>query len=486
MLSLLPNQLMSFNRSILLFLMILTFSRSNAQIDSAVHTLQQIPSRYFNQIDNKIDKYSKRITGKTEKTLTKLSRWENKVKILLLKVSPESANRLFAPGIPTFNYVLLKFKEGQTITENYKAGYDNYRDKLSTSLKYLTDQKEHLDSNIIRKAMTTSGKMNQLQDEVSESEAVDQFMKERKKQLINESIKYLGKSKYLQKINKEAFYYTETLRNYKEIFSDNKKVEETALNLLNKIPAFQKFVKNNSMLASLFRTPSDYGTPQSLAGLQTRASVNALIQDRIAAGGPNAREVFSQNLQAAQAELTKLKDKIIKAGGSSDTEIPDFKPNMQKTKTFLQRLEYGFNLQFSKNNSYLPGSTDMGLSIGYKLNDKSLVGIGASYKLGLGRIDKINLSSEGIGFRSFMDWKLKKEFYVSGGFEMNYTSAFKKILQLREATAWQQAGLLGFSKKINLKNKLMKGGKVQLLYDLLWRQHVPVNKQFNFRIGYQL
>ena len=35
------------------------------------------------QTGNKIDKYSKRITGKTKKSLAKLARWETKIKALL-------------------------------------------------------------------------------------------------------------------------------------------------------------------------------------------------------------------------------------------------------------------------------------------------------------------------------------------------------------------------------------------------------------------
>ena len=66
---------------------------------------------------------------------------------------------------------------------------------------------------------------------------------------MNEAVKYIGKSKYLTKIDKEAYYYIETLRNYKELFSDKKKVEVLALKVLNKIPAFKNFVKQNSHLS---------------------------------------------------------------------------------------------------------------------------------------------------------------------------------------------------------------------------------------------
>ncbi len=468
-----------------LLLIIIPFCYCQAQTDSILQQLQNIPKKYIGTVEKKVDKYSNCITYKTEKTLVKLSRWEKKIQSLLQKAHPETANKLFAPGQNTFTTVLLKYREGKTITEGYKARYDQYTDDLTTQLKYLEAKKELLDKKYLQPLADSKQKINELEADIQNTEAVQQFIKERKKQLQQEAMKYLAKNKYLQKINKESFYYTETLRNYKEIFNDKKKTEETAINLLNKIPAFKKFMRENSMLASLFRVPDNYGSAQSLAGLQTRASVNSMIQDRIAAGGPNARETFQQSMQQAQAELSKLKDKILKAGGgNSDAEMPDFKPNMQKTKTFLQRLEYGMNFQPEKNNNIMPGALNVGLSVGYKLNDKSLLGLGLNYKLGVGRIEKIRFSHEGIGVRSFMDWKLKKQFFVSGGYELNHLTSFKNIAALQNADAWQQSTLLGISKKIVMKSKFIKGGKLQLLYDFLYRHHVPVSQPVVFRVGY--
>ncbi len=477
---------MGFARHFILTLLIFTSQYCKAQADTAIQSIQQLPLKYINQIDSKIDKYSNRIVTKTEKTLTKLAKWENKIKALLQKASPQTAERLFGEGKPTFTILLQKFKQGQTITEGYKAKYDEYRDKLTTSIQYIEQQKQNLDTKIVQPVANATKRLNELDDEVKQQEAVEAFIKERKKQLISEAVKYMGSSKYLTKINKEGYYYIETIKNYKEIFSNKKKAEQTALTLLNKIPAFTKFVQQNSMLAQLFGSPTAAGTTASLAGLQTRASVNALIQNQIAAGGPNAQQVIQQNIQQAQSELSKLKDKVLKAGGSSsDMDIPDFKPNQQKTKTFLQRLEFGTNFQTTKGNSYLPTATDLGLSVGYKINDKSIIGIGASYKLGLGKdISHMQLSSEGAGLRSFVDYKLKKRFFITGGYEMNYRAVFKNIQQLQNFNTWQQSGLIGLSKKINAKGKLIKGTKLQLLYDALAYKHTPVSQPVVFRIGY--
>ena len=478
-----------------IFMLILFINTSlcvSAQLDSAIErleALQQIPVKYINNIDSKIDKYSSRITSKTEKTLAKLAKWEKKIEAILNKVNPEAAQRLFGNDQSTFGNILDKIKQGKTIAENYKAQYDQYRDKLTTSIKYLQQQKDNLNNKLVKPIEQANKKLTALEEEVRTTESVQQFIKERRKLLMEEAVKYIGNSRYLTKINKEAYYYVETLKNYKEIFSDPAKAEETALSLLNRIPAFQQFVQQNSLLSSLFRSPSASVDMSSYTGLQTRASVTALVQERIAQGGPNIRDYINQNFQDAEGQLSQLKDKVLKGGGSSsDAETPDFKPNMQKTRTFKQRLVYGSNLQFGKANSLLPGTADIGLSIGYKLNDKSIVGLGASYKLGMGTLSRIRLSTEGISLRSFIDWKLKKQFFISGGYEMNYLSRLSATTgvanQQTALNSWQSSGLLGLTKKLNVKTKFFKASSIQLLYDFLYRQHRPASQPVLFRVGY--
>ena len=479
---------MSLTRLFITSLVLACAQCCTAQADSIFQTLenlQKVPVRYLDAVENKVDKYSKRITGKTEKTLAKLSKWENKIKGILDQVSPETSEKLFGNNATTFTTLLKKLQEGKAIAEGYKTKYNEYRDKLTTSIRYLEDQKDKLNKNLIQPINTAKKKLDELEQDISNAEVVEAFIKERKKQLVNEAVKYIGKSQYLTKIDKESYYYIETLRNYKELFTDKKKAEELALKLLNKIPAFTKFMQNNSMLASLFGSPNTPASMASLQGLQTRTSVNTLIQKEIAAGGPNALEIMKQNFQDAQAEVGRLKDKVMQMGGSnSDANIPNFKPNNQKSKTFLQRLEFGSNFQFAKNNSFMPTTADIALSLGYKLNDKSVIGIGASYKMGFGSLQRISISHQGIGIRSFIDWKLKWQIFVTGGYEVNYNAQFKNLAALKQYNDWQQAGLVGLTKKINVKTRFFKGTSVQLLYDMLYRQHKPVSQPVLFRMGY--
>ena len=274
--------------------------------------------------------------------------------------------------------------------------------------------------------------------------------------------------------------------------NDPDKVERKAIGLLSQTKFFQDFLQKNSLLASLFRLPSndptDPGYQANLAGLQTRAQVNNIIQQQISAGGPNAMQQFQQNMQSAQSQIQQLKNKILQSGGSSSSdEMPDFKPNNQKTKSFLKRLEYGTSVQTQRANNYFPVTSDIGLSVGYKINDKSVVGLGASYSIGWGTGWKnISITQQGAGLRSYLDWQLKGSWWLSGGFEMNYKTLFNSIAQLREFNAWQQSGLIGLSKVVSVKSKLFKKTKVQALWDFLSYEQVPRTQPIVFRIGYSL
>jgi hypothetical protein len=498
-----------FTRLTILLLTLTTLAATSHAQDSLIHTITEVPVKFLKQTNDKIDKYTSRISSKTEKTLTKLSKWENKIRALLDRASPQTAQQLFGNGKLTFASMLQKIKEGKSLAENAKARYTEYNDKLITNIKFIETKKGELDNKYIKPLQNAKAKIQELEKDVTETETAEKLIKERKKELLTEAYKVLGKSKYFNKINKESFYYVETLKNYKEIFSEPGKAEKVAFEILNKIPAVKEFVQNNSMLASLFGSPNAGGGADlaSLAGLQTRASVNSLIQGRIAAGGPNAAALVSANMQQAQAELGKLKDKIMKAGGggsnnSSSGEEEDgfasFRKKDVKSKTFKQRLEFGSDFQFGRPNRIVASQANISVSAGYKLNDKSIIGVALAYKINYGSIDNFYLQHGGIGIRSFMDWKLKKQFFVSFGYELNYNQNFKNFSQV--VTGYKQqglggplqsSGLIGISKKIKFptsnigkKAGLVKGTKISLLYDFLYNSHVVASPSVVFRVGY--
>jgi len=110
-------------------------------------------------------------------------------------------------------------------------------------------------------------------------------------------------------------------------------------------------MKNNSELAGLFAVPGGGGDPgsqaaQSIPGLQTHAQIAQQVQGQVAASGQGGMDAIQSRLQSAQQQLDSYKSKLSQLGaGNTPADIPDFRPNDQKTKTLWHRLEYGANFQ---------------------------------------------------------------------------------------------------------------------------------------------
>ena len=69
-------------------------------------------------MEKKVDKYSIRITYKTEKTLTKLFKWQDKVHQLLEKINSEATQSLFGNNQLTFAIALDKYKKVEVMVHS--------------------------------------------------------------------------------------------------------------------------------------------------------------------------------------------------------------------------------------------------------------------------------------------------------------------------------------------------------------------------------
>jgi len=476
------------NRLWILLCLLLTYDAVTAQSlpqqkgDTSVIADTRLVDKYIKDVDSKADRLEQKLDRYTTKVLRKAQKQDVAIKRKLAKKDSVKAATVFGNTGEPYKQLEQKLQNTKAI-QQYIPAFDT----LSTSLKFL-QQNPQLAS-LTKKSgelKQTLSRVNALGGKLEQAEEIKKFLKERK-QYLKDQLQNLGFAKQLKKLNKQTYYYSEQLNEYKSLLKDHTKAERKVIELVSKTKMFQNFMRKNSLLASLFRMPgdpNDPANPVSLAGLQTRAQVSNLIQQQI---GTNGQAQFQQNMQDAQSQVQKLKDKMNRFGASSsDAEMPEgFKPNNQKTKSFLQRLELGANIQSQKANGFFPVTTDIGISLGYKLNDRSVLGIGASYKIGWGQdITHIKVTHQGVGIRSYADWKIKGSIWLSGGYEMNYRSEIRSIEQLKDYSAWQQSGLVGLSKKYRVSQKLK--GNIQLLWDFLSYQQIPKTQAIIFRIGYKL
>jgi len=444
--------------------------------------LADLPTHFLGRLQKKTTDLEDRLTRQTEKYLQKMAHREEKIRQRLYKLDSNAAKGAFAGTQSRYTDLAERLRtDTGSKSLSFSGEYLPYADSLQGVLKFLKDKPG---------AASSLRQLQALQAKMEDADQVKQFIRDRKEQIKQLLSQYTrlpaGVSKEYQGLNRDVYYYSQQVREYKGMLNDPDKLAKKALALLNQLPAFQAFMKQNSQLAGLFSLPGNYGSPASLTGLQTRDQVAALINQQVMAGGAGGQAALQANLQSAQSQLDGYKDKLSKlGGGSGDIDMPDFKPNEQKTKSFWKRLEYGTNFQTTRNNYAFPTVSDFGLSVGYKVTDRSTVGIGVSYKLGWGNgIRHIAFSSQGAGLRSFVDIKIKGSFSASGGLEYNYTTPFRSIQQLYHWDNWTRSGLLGISKTVAMKSRVFKKTKLQLLWDFLSYGQRPRTQPILFRINY--
>ena len=466
----------------------------------ATDGVKSLSDKSLHLLQKRYDKLNSSVQKQSQKMLSRMQKKEDKLARELRRKDSMKAANLFGESNGKYDELKAKLKLPLDSTKafplkEYLPGVDS----MQTAMNFLKSQNINLTTDKLQAITKASSKLQGLQDKLQTASDVETFIKERERHL-KEQLQNSGLAKQLKSINKEAFYYSQRLREYKEALKSPEKIEQKVLGAVRQSHLFQSFMQKHSYLAKLFPTPDNYGTSAALAGLQTRASVQQNLQQRFGissfdatssatsatTGGSN--NYLQQQMSAAQTQLSSLKDKMSKLGingGSSDMMMPDFKPNSQHTKSFLQRIEYGMNLQSEKSHSIVPTTSDVAFTAGYKINDKSTLGIGASYKMGWGNqgIKHIKMSSEGVGLRSYIDIKAKGSFWLSGGYEMNYMQFFQKYEQLNDLSAWQRSGLIGITKKYKVGKR---ENNIQLLWDFLSYQQIPRTPALKFRVGFEL
>jgi len=471
----------------------LTISRAQS-VDSLAGKAFSFPSRLFSRIQSGTARLNQQLTSQTENYLQKMAQREQRLQKRLSAVDPAAAQRLFAGSAQQYAALAQRIKtDTGGPGRSFSGVYLPYLDSLQGSMAFLRQNPQLLTNAGTDRLTALQGASGQLQTNEAKLMDADQaknFIRQRQ-QLIGQ---YISQHSDLQGLlgkpyadmNKQAYYYSQQLRAYKEMWSNPDRLQQQALALLNRLPAFQAFMKNNSLLGGLFNVPGSYGSPQAVSGLQTKSQVAQLVQGQVSAGGAAGASVLQTNLQSAESQLDGYKSRLSQLGaGNGDLDMPNFKPNDQKTKTFWRRLEYGVDFQTTRNNYYFPMVTDFGFSLGYKLGHNNVIGVGASYKLGWGNgIQHIAFTNEGVGLRSFLQIKIKGSFSATGGFEYNYTTPFTSYQQLKQLEYWTKSGLIGVTKTVSMKSRVFKKTSISLLWDFLSYQQVPQTQPLIFRIGY--
>lgn len=423
--------------------------------------------------------------------LGRMQRQEGALQQLVARKDSVKAQQLFGGAQQKYQQLVsgLPISGSVSLANAYRC-YLPGLDSLQTSLQFLSLKGVALPAGQLQQLSELSAQIERLQGSLAVAGQAETYIRQRE-QLLKDQLMQYGWGKKLTGLNKEVVYYQQQLAVYKDMVSQRQQLEGAIIQTAGRLPAFRSFWQRYSMLAQLFPMPENYGTDAALTGLQTNAAVRHAVQQSLGikssplSGPGEGPAVPEQYLQQAQQQISQLKDKALQAGvTNSDMTVPDFQPDAQKNRSFLQRIEYGLTMQNSPATNVLPAITDIGVVAGYRFSDKATAGVGLSYKLGLGsRIDHIVLSSQGLGLRSYAEYRASGSFWMVAGLEYNYLQAFSHLPDIRDLQAWQRSVLVGVSRKIPLGRA--RQASVQLLYDVLSRDN-PGSQPLKFRVGWSL
>jgi hypothetical protein len=460
------------------------YSQQPDSVGTAVAGLSRLSSRDMSAMDRKYAGMQADLEKQAQKVLLGMQRKEDALQKKLAAKDSGTAQRVFNGVDAQYRKVSAQLSAANANTVSGSARtYLSRVDSLESALRFITASGgSGLPAAKLQQLQALSGQLQQLEGKWAQAAEVQDFVRQRE-QVLQSKLGQLGSVASLGSINKEAWYYQQQLQQYKSELNDPEKVGELILGAVQKIPAFQAFWQKNSLLAQLFPLPAGYGTPMALDGLQSRAQLQGLFKG--SAGISANPDYANAQMGQAQSSLDKLKDKVTSLGGTSgsgDMTLPNFVPDGQHGKFLWRRLEYGFNIQNANQTTWIPMTSNLALTLGYKISDKAVVGVGSGFILGLGNgIQSIHFSSQGVSFRAYTDIRVKGGWWLSGGYERTYYQALTHLADLSAVSNWQPGLLTGLMRKWPVGKR---SASMQLLYNWLYAEQVPHAQALQFRIGY--
>ena len=437
--------------------------------------------------DHAVQMVSSGIFRQTTRYLEHLERLEKKMAAKLSKRSGQNVQSVFDKIDKNYDDYRKLISDSTFKLPVMRTTYLPQVDSIATVLKILGSRAILPNASFRSQVAEMDQHIQQLQSLFDRSTRLKELLIIRSGELTRK-LQAPGLTRHLNKFNQQVVFYQSQLAEYKRLLKEPDKMSAKLLNILRQQPVFTAFFKKYSALAALLPPDDPLMSAANITGsFQVRSAVQTGIKQTMGSV-VNVNQLLDQQASLIKSQLEALKNKVQKPGqGQSNEELRNYKPNSQRVKTFLQRLELGTNLQNSRSNQYFPSTSDFGLSVGYRLNDKSSLGIGASYKMGWGKdIHHIVISNEGVGLRSYVDILLKETWHLAGGFEYNYQVPFAGFASLPGVDYWQPGGLIGLSKVMSLQNKLFSKTNLQLLLDVFAAEHQPRTQLIKFRIGYSI
>ncbi len=266
-------------------------------------TTAPISDKLLQKLNNKYQAAETLFDKQTQKWLNNIKRQEKKLQKQLAKTDSAKAAQVFGDIDAQYqNYTQQLQQQGSSLKQ-----YIPKLDSAHTAAQFLQQQ---LPNNPHAQAL--SSQLQNIQSQVQNANWVKQQLKERK-DYLKQQLQNTPVAQQLKGMQQQVYYYQQQLNEYKDLLNNPDKLLQRVMQYVRSVPAFANFFNKHSLLGQLFKVPENYGSPQSLAGLQTTASISSMISNRLGVATPTGGGLpsqFTQPLQQASQQLQQLKQKL--------------------------------------------------------------------------------------------------------------------------------------------------------------------------------
>jgi hypothetical protein len=278
--------------------------------------------------------------------------------------------------------------------------------------------------------------------------------------------------KWAGMMEKERYYYSAQIGEYRKALRDPSVLDDKLMNALRRDPRFSDF------LAAL---PAK---PQDTEKMQPRQLVQQMMQSQAAAIDPDAKKLIADARRKGSDLLDGLSDKASGFGNIDNAaQVPAFTPNPYKTKSFWERIDVGFDLQFDRKTRLLPSSGVAGVQASFNFSQRWSAGLLVNYRFGTGEIRRIRFSHQGAGYGAFANYRVWKGLGVQAGFERNWRME-TEVNENRYPSGWMSSALAGLTWEYGVGKKVK--GTAGVFFDFLHRRHTPETNAILWRMGWKI
>ena len=408
------------------------------------------------QYNAMLNKFSRKCERRTKKAERRFNRYERK----LTKKNKETS----------------EISNNEPVTQNPKPENSLGKEPLLDSLRLVYGFAEHTgtSSQSTKKNELSSGQksLNRAQQQLNATQSAKSELLQRKEYWKAQANGDSKNGKWLSKMEKERYYYTAQINEYRKPLRDPSNMDDKLMSALRGDPRFADFA------ATL---PAK---PQNPAKMQPRQMVQEMMQTQATAIDADPTKLIQDAKTRGNEILGNLSAQSTSFGNIDNAaQMPKFTPNPYKTKSFWQRVDVGFNLQFDNRTRFMPSTGVAGAQAAFNFNPKFSVGVLADYRFGMGDIKNIRLSHAGADYGAFANYKILKMFGLQVGYERNWRVEME-MNEIQYPATWSNSALAGLTWEYGVGKKAK--GTVGVFYDFMYKKHTPESNAVLWRMGWKM